>query len=106
MHPLTVLRDSASSLGPLSARRSVPARRGTLRTGSAIVSESLPSPAMDPADIDLRNATYRRFVELGRAPTAADMAEQVGVSETAVAMQSSAVERLSSALHRSMKRAT
>ena len=30
---------------------------------------------MDPADIDLRNATYRRFVELGRAPAAAEVAE-------------------------------
>jgi hypothetical protein len=30
---------------------------------------------MDAADIELRNATYRRFVELGRAPTAAEIAE-------------------------------
>ena len=30
---------------------------------------------MDRADIDLRNATYRRFVELGRAPAAAEVAE-------------------------------
>ena len=29
---------------------------------------------MDAADIDLRNATYRRFVELGRAPTAYEIA--------------------------------
>lgn len=29
---------------------------------------------MDEADIALRNATYGRFVELGRAPTAAEMA--------------------------------
>ena len=40
--------------------------------------------AMDPADIDLRNATYRRFVELGRAPSAAEVAGVTGVSETAV----------------------
>jgi hypothetical protein len=29
---------------------------------------------VDPADIDLRNATYRTFVELGRAPTTAEVA--------------------------------
>ena len=39
---------------------------------------------MDVADIDLRNATYRRFVELGRAPSVAEMAGVTGVSETAV----------------------
>ena len=36
---------------------------------------------MDAADIDLRNTTYRRFVELGRAPTPADIAEATGRSE-------------------------
>lgn len=35
---------------------------------------------MDAADIDLRNATYRRFVELGRAPTAQDVASHLGWS--------------------------
>jgi hypothetical protein len=30
---------------------------------------------MDAADIELRNTTYRRFVELGRAPTAGEIAE-------------------------------
>ena len=30
---------------------------------------------MDAADIDLRIATYRRFVDLGRAPTPAEVAE-------------------------------
>ena len=39
---------------------------------------------MDPADVDLRNATYRRFVELGRAPSAAEVAGVTGVSQTAV----------------------
>jgi hypothetical protein len=39
---------------------------------------------MDPADIDLRNATYRRFVALGRAPTAAEIADEVGLGEEAV----------------------
>jgi hypothetical protein len=33
---------------------------------------------MDAADIALRNATYRRFVELGRAPTTAEMAAALG----------------------------
>jgi hypothetical protein len=33
---------------------------------------------MDPADIELRNATYRRFIELGRAPTATEIAEATG----------------------------
>lgn len=36
---------------------------------------------MDPADIDLRNTTYRRFVELGRAPAAAEVAEGTHLSE-------------------------
>lgn len=39
---------------------------------------------MDAADIDRRNATYRRFVELGRAPSATELADVTGVSETAV----------------------
>ena len=39
---------------------------------------------MDPADLTVRNATYRRFVELGRAPSAADVAGVVGESEAAV----------------------
>lgn len=42
-------------------------------------------PLMDQSDIDLRNATYRRFVELGRAPTAGEVAETVGVTEGEVA---------------------
>lgn len=33
---------------------------------------------MDAADIELRNATYRRFVELGRAPTAEEVADAMG----------------------------
>ena len=33
---------------------------------------------MDDADIDLRNATYARFVELGRAPTATEVAARTG----------------------------
>jgi hypothetical protein len=36
---------------------------------------------VDRADIDLRNATYRRFVDLGRAPTAAEIAAELGVGE-------------------------
>ncbi len=39
---------------------------------------------MDAADIDLRNATYRRFVELGRAPTATDTASVTDRSEAEV----------------------
>ncbi len=35
---------------------------------------------MNEADIELRNVTYRRFVELGRAPSAAEVAEAAGVS--------------------------
>ena len=33
---------------------------------------------MDRPDIDLRNATYRKFVALGRAPTAEEVATIVG----------------------------
>lgn len=33
---------------------------------------------MDDADIAVRNATYRRFVELGRAPTAAEVGTAIG----------------------------
>jgi mono/diheme cytochrome c family protein len=36
---------------------------------------------MDAADVELRNATYRRFVELGRAPTAGEVAAATGSSE-------------------------
>jgi hypothetical protein len=39
---------------------------------------------MDLADIEIRNATYRQFVELGRAPTADDVAQATGVGEDAV----------------------
>jgi hypothetical protein len=33
---------------------------------------------MDPADLALRNATYRLFVELGRPPTIDDVGREVG----------------------------
>ena len=36
---------------------------------------------MRPDDLELRNATYRRFVQLGRAPIAAEMAAFTGRSE-------------------------
>jgi hypothetical protein len=39
---------------------------------------------MDQADIDLRNATYRRFVEIGRAPTPAEVAATIGSTAEAV----------------------
>ena len=35
---------------------------------------------MDPQDVALRNATYRRFVELGRAPSATDVGSALGVA--------------------------
>lgn len=35
---------------------------------------------MNDSDIALRNATYRRFVELGRAPSAAEVGVLVGVT--------------------------
>jgi len=34
--------------------------------------------AMDARDIDLRNGTYRRFVELGRAPAVDEVAQAMG----------------------------
>ncbi len=40
---------------------------------------------MDDRDIELRNVTYRRFVELGRAPSAGEVASALGMSETEVA---------------------
>ena len=39
---------------------------------------------MDEGDVALRNLTYRLFVELGRAPTAADVAVAVGSSAAVV----------------------
>jgi hypothetical protein len=39
---------------------------------------------VDAADIELRNATYRTFVELGRAPSAPEVADITGASEVAV----------------------
>lgn len=40
--------------------------------------------ALDVADIAIRNATFRRFVELGRAPTAAEVAVAAGVGEAPI----------------------
>ena len=39
---------------------------------------------MDAADLELRRATYRRFVEFGRAPTSAELASSTGLTEPAV----------------------
>jgi hypothetical protein len=39
---------------------------------------------MDVADIELRNVTYRRFVELGRAPSVAEVASASGTTEAEV----------------------
>ncbi|MDQ3127047.1 MAG: alkylmercury lyase family protein, partial [Chloroflexota bacterium] len=39
---------------------------------------------MDAADLDLRNATYRLFVELGRAPSAAEAAASLGLDDDTV----------------------
>lgn len=39
---------------------------------------------MDQADIDLRNATYRRFIELGRAPAPDEVAETSGLEPAEV----------------------
>ncbi len=39
---------------------------------------------MTPDDVALRNATYRLFVELGRAPTAADVGTATGRDEAGV----------------------
>jgi hypothetical protein len=39
---------------------------------------------MHPSDLVVRNATYARFVELGRAPTRADIADALGVERSAV----------------------
>jgi alkylmercury lyase-like protein len=40
--------------------------------------------AVDPADVLLRNVTYRRFVALGRAPTRSEVADAIGASEAEV----------------------
>jgi hypothetical protein len=39
---------------------------------------------MDQAEVDLRNATYSMFVELGRAPTAADVGNRLRLDRTDV----------------------
>lgn len=39
-------------------------------------------PGVDQHDIDLRNATYRAFVELGRAPRASEVADATGLTES------------------------
>lgn len=39
---------------------------------------------MDTADLDLRNATYRQFVELGRAPSATEIAKATGLPQQRV----------------------
>jgi hypothetical protein len=40
---------------------------------------------VDEADLRARNATYRRFVELGRAPSPAEVAAELGTGEAEVA---------------------
>ena len=40
---------------------------------------------MDDRDLDLRNLTYRLFVELGRAPRAGEVAEAAGATREEVA---------------------
>lgn len=40
---------------------------------------------MDPRDVDLRNLTYRLFVDLGRAPTVREVASATGVDDADVA---------------------
>jgi hypothetical protein len=40
---------------------------------------------MDDRDLELRNLTYRLFVELGRAPSADEVAEAAGLARTEVA---------------------
>jgi hypothetical protein len=40
--------------------------------------------SMEAPDIELRNATYRRFVDLGRAPTASEVAAATDRSESDV----------------------
>ena len=39
---------------------------------------------MDDFDLQVRRATYRRFVELGSAPSAADVASNIGSDEQSV----------------------
>jgi hypothetical protein len=39
---------------------------------------------MDDADVELRNATYSMFVELGRAPAASALAERTGLGSADV----------------------
>jgi hypothetical protein len=39
---------------------------------------------MADADVELRNATYRAFVDLGRAPSVAEVASMSGTTETEV----------------------
>ena len=40
---------------------------------------------MDDRDLELRNLTYRLFVELGRAPRAAEVAEAAGLARPQIA---------------------
>jgi hypothetical protein len=42
------------------------------------------TPVMTPDDLAIRNATYRRFVEFGRAPTADEVAEALGQGSATV----------------------
>lgn len=39
---------------------------------------------MDAADVELRNTTYRLFVEYGRAPSAGEVASAAGLTEASV----------------------
>lgn len=42
------------------------------------------SGSMDASDLALRSVTYSRFVELGRAPEARELADELGLTVTAV----------------------
>jgi hypothetical protein len=49
---------------------------------------------MTPGDLAIRNATYRSFVELGRAPTADEVAAATGEGTNAVRGLATATKRM------------
>jgi hypothetical protein len=78
---VTVLNGTSSraisQVGPKSPDPSAPERPDLLSRSTF----RRPAPLKGPATGDLRNATYRRFVELGRAPVPHEVAGTAGMSQ-------------------------
>ena len=75
--PSAIARSSAQALRrPPESARAQPAQGGA-KTGEHT---QLPLPCVDDSDVAIRNLTYQLFVDLGRAPTSADVSTTAGAT--------------------------